>query len=138
MVAARRDGTISESDTSAGRIPSRVRAVLVTDAALLVDFEDGRLLTVPLAWYPRLAYGTEEERGEVGISDFGLYWPLLDEDISVAALLDGQPSPEGAGSLARWKGKLETRRQATLDGTDPDEAVPWAPLLPLPDSLGAA
>ena len=128
----------SEGGTLTERAPSRVRAVLVTDAALVVDFEDGRLLTVPLAWYPRLAHATEEERGEVEISAFGLYWPLLDEDISVAALLDGQPSPEGAGSLARWKEKLETRRQAVRAGSDPDEAVPWAPLLPLPDSLGAA
>lgn len=128
----------SEGGTSAERTPSRVRAVLVTDASLLVDFEDGQLLTVPLAWYPRLAYGIEEERRKVEISDFGLYWPALDEDISVVALLDGQPSPEGAGSLARWKGKLEMRRQAARDGTDPDEIAPWAPVLPLPNSLGAA
>ena len=128
----------SEGGTLAKRAPSRVRAVLVTDAALVVDFEDGRLLTVPLAWYPRLAYATEAERGEVEIGTFGLHWPLLDEDISVAALLDGQPSPEGAGSLARWKEKLEARRQAARAGSDPDDVAPWAPALPLPGGLETA
>ena len=120
----------SEGSTLTEHASSRVRAVLVTPSALVVDFEDGRLLTVPLAWYPRLAYGTDEERREVAISDFGLYWPALDEDISVAALLDGQPSLEGAGSLVRWKERLEARRQASRAGSDPEEVAPWAPVLP--------
>ena len=47
---------------------ARVRAALVTDVTLVVDFENGRLLAVPLAWYPRLVYGTEEERREIEIS----------------------------------------------------------------------
>lgn len=127
----------SEGSTLAKRAErtSRVRAVLVTDAALVVDFEDGRLLTVPLAWYPRLAYGTDEERREVEISAFGLYWPLLDEDISVAGLLAGYRSEEGAASLERWKEKLEARRSAVRTGSDPDEAAPWAPTLSMTDDL---
>ena len=128
----------SEGSTLAERTSPQVRAALVTDTALVVDFEDGRLLTVPLAWYPRLAYGTEEERREVEISAFGLYWPLLDEDISVAGLLAGYRSEEGAASLARWKEKLGARREAMRAERDPDEVVPWAPVLPLPDGLETA
>jgi hypothetical protein len=76
----------------------------VTDDALVVELEDGRTLSVPLAWYPRLLHGTAAERAEwrlVGRGD-GLHWPALDEDISVASLIAGRPSAESPRSLERW------------------------------------
>ena len=76
----------------------------VTDDALVVDLDDGRTLSVPLAWYPRLLHGTSTERAEwrlIGRGD-GLHWPALDEDISVAALLTGWPSAESPRSLEQW------------------------------------
>ena len=76
----------------------------VTEDALVVDLDDGRTLSVPLAWYPRLLHGTAPEREEwrlVGRGD-GLHWPALDEDVSVAGLLAGRPSGESPQSLARW------------------------------------
>lgn len=79
-------------------------AARVTDDALVVDLDDGRTLSVPLAWYPRLLHGTGAERSEwrlVGRGD-GLHWPALDEDISVASLLAGRPSAESPQSLERW------------------------------------
>lgn len=80
------------------------KSVSVTDDYLIVSLTDGRSLSVPLAWYPRLQHGTPEERNHwrlIGGGE-GIHWPDLDEDISVAGLVDGRPSGEFAGSLERW------------------------------------
>ena len=55
-----------------------------------VDLSDGRVLGVPLAWFPRLLHATPEQRQQVRISSRGLHWAALDEDISIAGLLAGQ------------------------------------------------
>jgi hypothetical protein len=55
-----------------------------------VDLSDGRIIGVPLAWFPRLLHATAEERVQVRISSRGLHWEMLDEDISIAGLLAGQ------------------------------------------------
>lgn len=83
--------------------------VMVTDDTLTVDLNDGRTISVPLAWYPRLAHGTQEERAKwrlIGRGE-GIHWPELDDDISVEGLIAGKPSGESQASLARW---IETRR----------------------------
>lgn len=92
------------------RVPEAMD-VSVTDEALTVELADGRTLSVPLAWYPRLAHGTPEERNRwrlIGRGE-GIHWPDLDEDISVENLLTGTPSGESQRSLKRW---LEARRGA--------------------------
>jgi len=86
--------------------------VRVTDAGIVLDLEDGRTLSVPLAWYPRLAYGTAEERNNwrlIGKGQ-GIHWPDLDEDISVENILFGKPSGESQRSLKEWLEKRETRK----------------------------
>jgi hypothetical protein len=83
--------------------------VVVTDDTLTVDLSDGRTISVPLPWYPRLAHGTHDERAKwrlIGRGE-GIHWPELDEDISVEGLIAGKPSGESQSSLARW---IETRR----------------------------
>lgn len=78
--------------------------VFVSDDTLSVDLRDGRSLSVPLAWYPRLAYGSATERGNwrlIGNGE-GVHWGDLDEDISVLGLLGGKPSGESQDSLRRW------------------------------------
>jgi hypothetical protein len=55
-----------------------------------VDLSDGRVIGVPLAWFPRLLRATAEERQNIRITDRGLHWDALDEDLSIAGLLDGQ------------------------------------------------
>ena len=55
-----------------------------------VDLSDGRVIGVPLAWFPRLLHSTIEQREQVRISSRGLHWEALDEDISIAGLLAGQ------------------------------------------------
>jgi hypothetical protein len=84
------------------------QSVSVTDDALVVELFDGRSVTVPLAWYPRLLHGTSGERSDfrlIGRGE-GIHWPALDEDISVAGILAGHPSGETPESLHRW---LESR-----------------------------
>jgi hypothetical protein len=73
--------------------------------SLTVRLDDGRALSVPLTWYPRLLDGTAPERENyelIGDGE-GIHWPKLDEDISVETLLAGRPSAESAVSLARWR-----------------------------------
>lgn len=82
----------------------RVVNVFVTDDTLSVDLEDGRTIAVPIVWYPRLAYGTPEERANFQVSGagYGIHWPGLDEDIGVEGLLLGKRSTESPSSFERW------------------------------------
>ena len=82
--------------------------VQVTDEALIVDLSDGRTVSVPLAWFPRLLHGTPEERNKwrlIGDGE-GIHWPALDEDVSVENLILGKPSGESQKSFKKW---LEAR-----------------------------
>src|SRR6185295_10564112 len=81
------------------------RSVRVTDRALVVELRDGRVVSVPLGWYPRLAEGLprERRRWELLGPGIGVRWPDLDEDISIAGLLAGLPSGESAASLDEWR-----------------------------------
>lgn len=74
----------------------------VTADALMVDLEDGRQISVPLVWHPRLLHGTVKEREKFEISNSSLHWPELDEDISVKGMLLGRRSGESQASLNRW------------------------------------
>jgi len=79
-------------------------AVRVDDGTLSVDLDDGRSIAVPLAWYPRLAMGSQQERCRWRLIGHGqgIHWPDLDEDISVEGLIVGRPSGESQESLRRW------------------------------------
>ena len=83
---------------------SAVEQVTVTLDALTVDLYDGRSLTVPLAWYPRLMNATESERHNWRLigKGYGIHWEELDEDISVEGLLLGKPSGESQTSFKKW------------------------------------
>lgn len=71
-----------------------VKAVRFTDDLLVVDLRDGRTISVPLAWYPRLLHATPEQRElwEPCGGGFGIHWPQIDEDLSVHGLLRGAPA----------------------------------------------
>ncbi len=76
----------------------------ITNDTLIVDLSDGRSISVPVAWFPRLLHGTASERGNwrfIG-NGRGIHWPDLDEDISVDNLLLGQPSGESQSSFKLW------------------------------------
>jgi uncharacterized protein DUF2442 len=87
------------------------QSVTVSEDILTVDLTDGRSISVPISWYPRLAHGTPDERNKWQIlgSGVGIHWPDLDEDISVQGLLAGRRSTETQASLQRW---LEARKNA--------------------------
>lgn len=78
--------------------------VRLTEDALTLDLDDGRTISIPLAWYPRLFHGTIEERDHwewIGDNE-GIHWPELDEDISVEGVIAGRRSGESQRSLQRW------------------------------------
>jgi hypothetical protein len=66
------------------------RAVEFTAAELIVTLADGRKITTPLAWYPRLLKASAEQRSHYEIMPMGVHWPLIDEDLSIAGMLKGQ------------------------------------------------
>jgi hypothetical protein len=80
----------------------RVRDVTVSEDELTVALMDGRTITVPLAWYPRLEAGTPEQRArwEMAGAGYGIHWPELDEDLSTEGLLTGARAPRGS---AAWR-----------------------------------
>ena len=79
-------------------------SVQVSDDALAVELQDGRTLTAPLGWFPRLAHATPEERQRWQLigSGIGIHWVDIDEDISVEGLLLGKRSGESQRSFDRW------------------------------------
>lgn len=93
---------------------TQVQQVAVTDDSLTVNLSDDRIISVPLAWYPRLLHGSQDARNNWRLtgSKEGIHWPDLDEDISIKNIILGHPSGESQKSLKRW---LELRT-----GTFPD------------------
>ncbi|MGE3152951.1 MAG: DUF2442 domain-containing protein [Nitrospiraceae bacterium] len=79
-------------------------AVTVTEDTLTVELSDGRSLSVPLAWFPRLVHATPAERKNWRLigRGHGIHWGKLDEDISVEGLLAGRPSGESQASFKNW------------------------------------
>jgi hypothetical protein len=74
--------------------------------SLVVELADGRSISAPVSWYPRLEHASSEERENWEVFGSGIHWPEIDEDISVEALLAGKRSNESQSSLKKW---LEAR-----------------------------
>jgi len=89
---------------------ARAQHVKLTADSLTVDLTDGRTISVPLAWFPRLLHGSGAERKNWRLiaQGEGIHWTDLDEDISVEGLLHGQQSRESHASLENW---LQGRRR---------------------------
>ncbi len=92
---------------STTKVPTYAQDVTVAEDTLTVELSDGRSISVPLAWYPRLVHGTLEERANWRLmgQGAGIHWSALDEDISVENLLAGRASGESQQSLKRWLAK---------------------------------
>jgi uncharacterized protein DUF2442 len=82
----------------------RAKSVVISDDDLTVALADGRSISIPLAWYPRLLHGKRTERNnwQLIANGEGIHWPDLDEDLSVENLLLGKRSAESAHSFQRW------------------------------------
>ena len=88
------------------RIPDALN-VSLTDDTLSVDLSDGRSISIPIAWFPRLLHSTEQERNNwrlIGRGQ-GIHWEDLDEDISIEGLIAGRPSGESQESFKKWLAK---------------------------------
>jgi len=90
----------------------RVRDVRISRDTLTVDLMDGRTISVPLVWYPRLLEGTPKQRSnwKICAAGYGIHWPDLDEDLSTEGLLRGAPAP--AGTVRRLTNRYKRRRKA--------------------------
>ena len=97
------------------RVPE-AEEVTVTADTLTVELSDGRTISVPLDWYPRLVHATPEERNRWQLigGGQGIHWPALDEDLSVEGLLAGRPSGESQRSFKRWLEAKQAGRGLTL------------------------
>ena len=84
--------------SSEGRPGERVKDVRFTEDALVVDLLDGRTISVPLVWYPRLLSATSAQRANWRLAGggFGIHWPEVDEYLSTEGLLRGAPAPRGS------------------------------------------
>ena len=82
--------------TSVAGVDERVKDVRVTEDILSVDLMDGRTISVPLVWYPRLFHATSEQRKKWQIAGggYGIHWPDVDEDLSTEGLLRGARAPQ--------------------------------------------
>ena len=82
----------------------KAQNVRVTKDTLSVDLSDGRTISVPLEWFPRLVHATPEERNNWRLigKGHGIHWEDIDEDISVEGLLAGKPSGESQESFKNW------------------------------------
>ena len=78
--------------------------VKITDDTLSIDLSDGRTISVPLEWFPRLVHATLEERNNWRLigKGHGIHWEDIDEDISVKGLLAGKPSGKSQASFKKW------------------------------------
>jgi hypothetical protein len=88
----------------------RVAGVEITEDTLSVSLMDGRTISVPLVWYPRLlnAPGAQRQNWEIAGGGYGLHWPDIDEDLSTEGLLRGAPAPRQPPPKKR--GKKGSRR----------------------------
>jgi hypothetical protein len=101
---------------------ARAQHVKVTADTLTVDLTDGRTISVPLAWFPRLLHGSVAERNKWRLiaRGEGIHWIDLDEDISVEGLLLGQQSRESQASLEKW---LQGRKRKSALRKAPDKGL---------------
>ena len=93
---------------------SHATSVHVTDDTIVVELDDGRTLSVPTMWYPRLVYATAAERANYEIDSVGVVWPDIDADFSIRGLLLGRKSGESDDSFQYWLKARKKGRKASF------------------------
>lgn len=101
--------------TLALKTDERVEAVYFTRDSLVVDLFDGRTISVPLIWYPKLLKATPKQRSNwiVCGGGYGIHWPDIDEDLSTEGLLRGSPAPSGRVKKAPKKSHSKIKRRSS-------------------------
>jgi hypothetical protein len=94
----------------------QVTDVALTEDRLIVDLADGRSISVPLAWFPRLLHATSQarENWEIAGAGYGIHWPDIDEDLSVEGLLRGAPAPQAKALVSEHRHSPEPPPQDYL------------------------
>lgn len=84
------------------RAGEAVRGVKITEDDVIVELADGRTISAPLVWYPKLLHATRKQRENWTIAGggYGIHWPDIDEDLSTEGLLRGAPAPNSAAAKA--------------------------------------
>lgn len=92
--------------------------VKVTEDTLSVELSDGRTISVPLEWFPRLVHATEKERNNWRLigRGHGIHWEDIDENISVEGLLAGKSSGESQASFKKWLSQRQSRLSTRSSG----------------------
>ena len=95
---------------------AKAETVKVTEDTLSVNLNDGRTISVPLQWFPRLVHATRAERNKWRLigRGHGIHWADIDEDISVEGLLAGRASGESQASLKKWLSRRQTGKTARV------------------------
>jgi len=93
----------------------RASSVQVTDETIAVELEDGRTITVPTAWYPRLVHATAAKRANYEIDSVGITWPDVDADFSIRGILLGRKSGESSESFKFWLDARKKGKKVTLE-----------------------
>jgi hypothetical protein len=93
----------------------RAKSVAVTDDAITVKFDDGRSVSVPTKWYPRLLHATATERANYEIDSYGISWPDVEADFSIRGLLLGHKSGESTASLKFWLNHRRKGRKVSVE-----------------------
>ena|SRR5688572_8812007 len=89
--------------------------VTVTDDTITVELEDGRAISVPTSWYPRLKHATAAERKNYELHAYGVSWPDVEADFSIRGLLLGRKSGESRESFKFWLDNRRKRRTVTFE-----------------------
>lgn len=105
---------------------SPATGITISADAITAMLADGRVISVPLRWYPRLLHGTMEERNNWELIAHGehIHWADLDEDLSVKSFLAGWPSGESEASFRRWLEAKQAGRSIALYETGAGEGSP--------------
>ena len=93
----------------------QAKSARVTDDVITVELEDGRTISVPTAWYPRLKHATRAERGNYEIDSYGISWPDVEADFSILGLLLGRKSGELLECLKLWLDNRNRGRRVTVE-----------------------
>lgn len=96
------------------RADERVSEVKIGSDSLTVGLKDGRTITVPLVWYPRLLHASPKQRRnwQIAGGGYGIHWPDIDEDLSTEGLLRGAPAPQASANSLRFRATPSRRRKS--------------------------
>jgi hypothetical protein len=93
----------------------KATSVRVADDIITVELDDGRTISVPTAWYPRLQHATAKERSRYEIDSVGVTWPDVEADFSIKGILNGRKSSESPECFKFWLDRRKNGKRVTVE-----------------------